>query len=170
VGIWDQLNTKTIEDNAGTEIQVQSNPVHLQEQNRHDLSDIKLINDASLRSDGGIIPGTVEAKVGTFTDNAQIEIVAPAKGEVWQILYPIAKVTAGGVSTTVGYELWLQDKNSVQYRIYYYASTSSSPIPNEDASLWAAPLFLGEGQKLYAEISSFSATSINWGVQAGRVR
>ena len=86
MGIWDQLNTKTIADNAGTEIQVQSNPVHLQEQNRQDLADIKLINDATLRSDNGLIPGTISLAVANFTDNGTETIVAPVKGEVWKIL------------------------------------------------------------------------------------
>ena len=171
MGIWDQLNTKTIADNAGTDIQVQSNPVHLQESNRAELQDIKLINESSLRSDNGIIPGTLSFKVHNFTDNDIVTVIEPAKGEVWRILLPIAKVTAGSVSTTPTYQLWLRDTaTSINYRIGYYSSTSASPIVNEDL-MWDGEAFvLGEGQAIQAQIGSFSATNISFGVLAGRVR
>ena len=67
MGIWDQLNTKTIADNAGTEIQVQSNPVHLQESNRQDLADVKLINDATMRN-GLFIPNTGQLEELVLSD------------------------------------------------------------------------------------------------------
>ena len=85
MGIWDQLNTKTIADNAGTDIQVQSNPVHLQEQNREDLADIKLINDATMR-DGGFIPGTSQIVRLDMTDNVDYTVFTPSKGEVWALM------------------------------------------------------------------------------------
>ena len=85
MGIWDQLNTKTIADNAGTEIQVQSNPVHLQESNRAELQDIKLINDATMRN-GGFIPGTSSIVRLDMTDNVDYTVFTPAKGEVWALM------------------------------------------------------------------------------------
>ena len=171
MGIWNQLNTKTIADNPGTEIQVQSNPVHLQEQNRQDLSDIKLINDATLRSDNGLIPGTISLAIANFTDNGTETVVAPSKGEIWRIMMPVAKVTAGSVSTTPTYQLWIKDTaTNVQFRVFYFASTSSSPIINEDASWDGEAYVIGEGQELLAQLGSFSATNIAFGALAGRVR
>ena len=86
---YDQLNTKVISDAPATEIQGQSDPVHLQKANKDVLSAIKLVNDATLRSDGGIIPGTIALKVADFTDNEDHTVITPAAGEVWRILMPL---------------------------------------------------------------------------------
>ena len=84
MGIWNQLNTKTIADNPGTEIQVQSNPIHLQEQNRGDFEDIRLINQTTMR-DGNPIPATQKVVNLTYSDNVYYDIITPQKGEVWLI-------------------------------------------------------------------------------------
>ena len=171
MGFWEQLNTFKISSNPGTQIQKQSDPIHLEEENQDLLKSVKLVNDATLRSDGGIIPGTMAVKVGSFTDNGQITVIAPGEGEVWRVFLPIAKVTSGSVSTTPSYQLWIKDvATSVQYRVYYFASTSSSPILTEDAAWDGEQTTIGPGQELIAEVGSFSATNINFGVLAGRVR
>ena len=171
MGFWDQLNTFKISSNPGTQIQKQSDPIHLEENNQDLLKSVKLVNDATLRSDGGIIPGTMAVKVGSFTDNGQITVIAPGEGEVWRVFLPIAKVTSGSVSTPPSYQLWIKDvATSVQYRVYYFASTSSSPILTEDAAWDGEQTTIGPGQELIAEVGSFSATNINFGVLAGRVR
>ena len=171
MGFWDQLNTFKISSSPGSQIQKQSDPIHLEEDNEDLLKSVKLVNDAILRSDGGIIPGTMAVKVGSFTDNGQITVIAPGEGEVWRVFLPIAKVTSGSVSTTPSYQLWIKDvATSVQYRVYYFASTSSSPILTEDAAWDGEQTTIGPGQELIAEVGSFSATNINFGVLAGRVR
>ena len=168
---YEQLNTKTIEDNDATSVQGLSNPVHLEKNNEQLLNSIKLVNDATLRSDGGIIPGTVALKVADFTDNEDHTVVTPAAGEVWRILMPVAKVTSGSVVTTPTYQLWIKDTaTSVQYRVFYFSSTSSSPILNEDLAWDGEAYVIGEGQTLIASMGSFSATNIKFGVLAGRVR
>ena len=106
MGIWDQLNTKTIEENAGTEIQVQSNPVHLQEQNRQELSDIKLINDATMR-DGKAIPATGQVMQFTVSNDTRTTVFTPSKGQVFEI-YAMS-ITANGRSGTLSHNLFFQD-------------------------------------------------------------
>lgn len=171
MGFWDQLNTFKISSNPGTQIQKQSDPIHLEEDNEDLLKSVKLVNDATLRSDGGIIPGTIALKVADFTDNEDHTVVTPAAGEVWRILMPVAKVTSGSVVTTPTYQLWIKDTaTSVQYRVFYFSSTSSSPILNEDLAWDGEAYVLGEGQTLIASMGSFSATNIKFGVLAGRVR
>lgn len=168
---YDQLNTKVISDAPATEIQGQSDPVHLQKANKDVLSAIKLVNDATLRSDGGIIPGTIALKVADFTDNEDHTVITPAAGEVWRILMPLAKTTSGSISTTPTYQLWIKDTaTSVEYRVFYYSSSSSSPILNEDLAWDGEAYVIGEGQTLIASMGSFSATNIKFGVLAGRVR
>ena len=168
--IWEELNTKKIEDSPSEQIQLLSDPVHIEASNVGVLSSIDLINKTPRRADGGIIPDSIEFKVAEFDDNATKTVLEPKKGEVWNSFVPIAKVVSGGTTGSVGYELWIEDiSTSVSYRIYYYASSSSSPIPNQADSLQVG-FQLGYGQRLNAEISSFSATKINWGVLAGRIR
>ena len=110
MGIWDQLNTKTIADNAGTEIQVQSNPVHLQESNRIDLEDIKLINDATMRN-GTPIPGTGQVKQTLVTDGTtgHQDVFIPEKGEVWLISTISVTPTATG---SINLSMSLEDETS----------------------------------------------------------
>lgn len=172
---WDQLNTKTLEDGSSAEdINLQSKDVHLQYQNKEVLSDVKLVNDATLRSDGGIIPGTMACKVAEFTDNGTVTVLEPAKGEIWRVFQPLGRLTAGSISTTIAYELWLEDttgsSTAASYRVFYMASTSSKPILLEDANYFLSDLTIGYGQKLNFEISAFSGTSLVAGVLAGRVR
>ena len=85
MGIWDQLNTKTIADNPASEIQTQSNPVHLQDSNRLELQDIKLINDATMRN-GSPIVGTMVMQETTVTDNTGTAMLTCPKGQVLQVL------------------------------------------------------------------------------------
>lgn len=169
--IWAQLNTKTVGDNAASDIQLVSDPVHLQYSNRQSLGDIALVNAAGMRSDGGIIPDTVAFKVHSFSDNGTETIIEPKQGEIWQVLFPVARTTAGSISTTVDYELWLYDvATGTDFRIFYFGSTSSKPILNEDTSWDGEAFSLGYGTTLRAEIGTFSGTAISFGVLAGRVR
>jgi hypothetical protein len=170
--IWEELNTKKISDSPSETIQNQSDPVHIEASNVGVLSSIDLINKATMRADAGIIPDSIEFKVANFDDNQTQTVLEPKKGEIWIVFCPIAKVITGGTTGSVGYQLWIEDTvTGYDYRVYYYASTSSSPIPVEDAGNYKSQLFqLGYGQRLNAEISDFSATKISWGVLAGRVR
>ena len=170
--IYDELATVKIGDDNSTAIQQQMRGTNLAESQVSRLESIKLVNDSSLRSDGGIIPDTISFRTNVFTDNAQVRILKPEEGEVWQILLPVARVISGSISTTPEYELWIKGSTtnpSSLFRIFYFASTSSAPILTEDSNYWAM-FKLGFGQELYAEMGSFSATDIEFGVVAGRIR
>ena len=156
MGIWDQLNTKTIADNAGTEIQVQSNPVHLQEQNREDLSDIKLINDANLRSDGGPIPGTAQVVSSGEQSSNQTKLVllAPAKGEVWMVC---ALSSTKSTVTTMNYQFGVEDvvNTAIAYLCDFNINSGIGPI-NEGG--FVTPIFLDENCKLVVNCTKISGT------------
>ena len=68
--IWEELNTKKIEDSPSEQIQLLSDPVHIEASNVGVLSSIDLINKTTMRADGGIIPDSFEFKVAEFDDNA----------------------------------------------------------------------------------------------------
>jgi hypothetical protein len=153
VGIWDQLNTKTIADNAGTEIQVQSNPVHLQEQNRQDLADIKLINDASMR-DGSPMVGTMIQVETVQTDSSTMTpFLTVPKGQVYQVLnYGYRSTGQSGTCTLTVFMGPKGEEASTDaggFRILYHQTTSSTPVINSDADYRAlSPLVLDENFQL----------------------
>jgi hypothetical protein len=175
--IWEELNTKTISDAPSEEIQAQSDPVHIEASNVGVLSSIDLINKVTMRSDGGLIPETLDITVKEFSDNAEQVILTPKRGEVIQILTPVAKVTLGSTSGNVVYILWIQQLDATgswgnKYRIAYFATSDSDPILNSMGRSDRADelMCLGYGQRLVAEISSFSASKIEFGVLNGRIR
>jgi len=136
VGIWDQLNTKTIGDKPSVDIQKQSNPVHLQDDNRQELTDIKLINDATFRSSSDIIPDSGNLDTQTITDNGydnRVVIMSPEKGEVLRLI-GVNATTTGSPTASITYFFFLQDRtidNSSSTAALYLdsQSTSSSNVP-----------------------------------------
>lgn len=140
MGIWDQLNTKTIADNAGTEIQVQSNPVHLQESNRQELQDIKLINDATMRS-GAPIPATCEIVQIAYDDNAYFTIKTPSKGEVFQVMSMFVFTASGFTSGNISV---VDNVNGTRCHI---ADVSSSGGDVFDQG-WGGPVYIDENVTL----------------------
>ena len=168
--IWEELNTKQVGDAPSEAIQSLSDPVHIEASNVGVLSSIDLINKATMRADGGIIPDTIECKVADYDDNASVSVLVPKKGEVWRVFCPIAKLTAGSTANTT-YQYFIKDTASGrEYRVYYMANTSASPILTEDRSLsevWT----IGYGQELVCELVTIgTGGKISAGVLAGRVR
>ena len=86
---FDQLNTKTIGDNAASTVQALSNPVHLQSSNKELLDAIIQVNRAGMRDAGQHIP------------------------EVWAISAMTIESVAGG-SGDVTYEIFVGDGTELQ--------------------------------------------------------
>ena len=173
MGIWDQLNTKTIADNASTEIQVQSNPVHLEESNRQELKDIKLINDATMRN-GSPIVGTMVMQETTVTDNTNTAMLTCPKGQVLQVInYGYRAVGSSGTLTFTAFmggagQEAVEDQGGI--RILYYQSASSTPVINSDADYRAlSPLIIDENFQLGFTLSG-SYTSATVRTFAIRIR
>lgn len=122
---FDQLNTKVISDVSATDIQGQSNPVHLQKSNKEVLSAIKLVNDATLRSDGGPIPGTGVIFSHTQTGTSREVWFTPGKGEVYRLI--VAGSTASsGPAGSVTYYLYIACKDQDGTDKIIYAGSESS--------------------------------------------
>ena len=170
MGIWNQLNTKTIADNPGTEIQVQSNPVHLQEQNRLELSDIKLINDATMRS-GQFIPGTGNMDEITLTDSesgVKTVLVSCQKGEVKQVNL-IGGVRSGG-SADVTYQMYMRQEGKTDLSWFFYRSSDSGILFTGDANYPDYPVYVDENVSLVIEATGSDFTSVIWQAHTFRVR
>ena len=101
MGIWDQLNTKTIKDIASTDIQKQTNPIHLEEHNRAALEDTVLINKATQRDGAPIADSGTIVTYNQATNDAQA-IVRPPAGEVWEII-GISLANTAALSGTQSY-------------------------------------------------------------------
>ena len=136
------------------------------------------INTATFRNGGGPIPNTVEFKLGQFTDNGFIEVLAPLEGEVWQVMYPLAALTSGSATGSLNYNLWILDQayndanglTTNKFRIFFSGSSSNAPILPEDNTNGLFNNFkIGYNQSLFAEISSFSGTRVDFGVAAVRI-
>lgn len=167
MGIWDQLNTKTIADNAGTEIQVQSNPVHLQESNRLKLQDIHLINRATLR-DGSPIPATSVIATATATDSGnRVIIKQPEIGEVWRVIAMTIESVAGG-SGDVTYEVFVGDGTELQSIL---KRTQTTPPVNLNQELeYPDGLTLDSNNTLQFSATRTSLTSAKIQVLMTRIR
>ena len=168
MGIWDQLNTKTIADNASTEIQVQSNPVHLQESNRAELEDIRLINDATLRN-GRPIPNTGVITEITVTDSGVKTVLATCeKGEV-KLVNLIGGVRSGG-SADVTYQFYLRETGKTDLAFYFSRSSDSGVLFNGDSNYPTYPIVLDENVSLVVEGTGSDFTSILFQAHTYRVR
>ena len=170
MGIWDQLNTKTIADNAGTEIQVQSNPVHLQESNRQDLSDVKLINDATMRN-GLFIPNTGQLEEIVLSDGdsgVKTVLVSCEKGEVKQVNL-IGGLRAGG-SADVTYQMYLRQTGKTDLNWFYFKSDDSGVLFTGDSNYPDFPVYLDENVSLVVEATGTDYTSVTWSAHTFRVR
>jgi len=170
--LYAQLRTSQLGSADISNFEKVVDPVYVNSEFEDEMRRINLVGQASnLQSQSGPLMGTVSFKTENFTADATKDILIPAQGEIWRVYYPIAKVTAGSVSTTPSYQLWLKDNStSVAYRIYYYSSTSSSPILNEDEAWDGEQLVIGYGMTLQATVGSFSSTNISFGVTAARIR
>ena len=145
MGIWDQLNTKTIGDKPSKEIQKQSNSVHIQDQNREELEDIVLINRATMR-DGMPMPDL--GKIIQTTGDADRIQFQPDPGQVWLFIGGDWLSQSGGTSS-MNVELRDAEGNAV----FLFNESTSGQVPLSPA-LSGADLYLTNTLYLYANIVS----------------
>lgn len=130
MALWDQLNTKTIEDLPTEEIQRQSNPIHLESNNEQILQSVKLLNDVTFR-DGLPIPGShVIIPVQATESGTRVVIKQPNKGEVWRIAGASVTGLAGG-SGNVQHRFFFGDGTNL-INWYYISSSSSDLVLNQE--------------------------------------
>ena len=172
---FDQLNTKVISDVSATDIQGQSNPVHLQKSNKEVLSAIKLVNDATLRSDGGPIPATqvlqqtVLVNAGSDASDRTV-VFTPQEGEVWSL--DLASALRSGGSGTVVHQLFLAEKATGNLIRWYYFSTADSDVIFTSDTNWPdMPFFFDENFTLqYLWDGGSSITNFTFQAICHRVR
>ena len=160
MGIWEQLNTKTIGDLPSTDIQRQSNPIHLEEDNEEILRSVKLLNDVTLR-DGLPIPNTSEIIVATATDSGNaVRVKLPNQGEVWQILN--AHISTSGGSGSISHEFYFTDQTNSNSFMWYFLSSSGSNLTLQQDTDWTPPFYMDENLEFtYEATGTFTTTTLS---------
>lgn len=167
---WDQLQSKTLgAGSSGSDINAQSKDVHIQEVNRGVMEDVILVNQASMRQDGGPIPGTGVLTTVTVTDNTITNFLTPNPGEVWQVESIGSDATGRSGSLTWQFYSRKTD-GSASSKIYYYAASTDQPAFPGDADYRGLSGFLcDENVTLAFGVGgSFSETDMH--IHAIRIR
>ena len=146
MGIWDQLNTKTIKDVASEDIQRQLNAIHLEENNRQALMDMVLINLAQQR-DGTPMPD--QGKVVQTTGDSDREQFRPNPGECWKLVGGDILETATG-TFTVNFKLIDLDGNIA----FIGSSSSTGQEPITVDAFYEGEVYVTNSLYLYADVTS----------------
>lgn len=163
---FEQLNTKTLGDNAASTVQALANPVHLQSSNKEVLDAIIQVNRAGMR-DGLPIPKTAEvATTGTQTENlTRIALKTPAVGEVWAV-----SCLSGTVSGVVmNFQFMVEDliNGTIAYITDYNVSSAVGPI-NEAG--FVSPIHIDENCRLSVNATRVSGTYGSYTCEALLIR
>ena len=172
MGFWDQLNTFKISSNPGTQIQKQSDPIHLEEDNQDLLKSVKLVNDATMR-DGRPIPATgeiTEIVVPDSDSGVKTVLVSCNPGEVKEINL-IGGIRSGGSSAVI-YQFYLREINTGKddLAFYYLSSSDSGVLFNADSNYPTYPIILDEKISLVVEATGSDYTAVLFQAHTYRVR
>lgn len=86
--IFSQLTTKTLSSVSATDISTQTNPLHIEKANEDALKATVLVNAASMRGDGGPIPGSGLFFTATAEDDSEtldLFLGDDYPGAVWKL-------------------------------------------------------------------------------------
>ena len=137
MGIWDQLNTRTLfgsEKATAQQVNRQEKDIHLQENNRSLLADVNLINKALMR-DGGPIPGSLVIRQVVSDDSGvKFTLDFVEEGEVWQ-LYGFAIAAMSGRSGSCLHEIFIADRNTSLSCEIIDVDANSSQVPLQENNL-----------------------------------
>jgi hypothetical protein len=134
MGIWEQLNTKTLEDGSDAAvINAQTKDIQLQESNKPELMDTVLVNQASLR-DGRPIPGTQKIEAVTVTDDTRTVAFTPNRGEVWSVMNITASRT--NITSSSGVTLYMNDPVNSVLQTFFYGTSTSDDFMLDDDGTW----------------------------------
>jgi hypothetical protein len=169
--IYEQLNTKTLGDVEGTDIQALQDKVHIQEANKEELETYNLINEAAMRN-GSPMPRGIRIMTTTVTDNVTtVGFTVPA-GEVYQL------VTIGGSAVNPSgnsdYRFFQSgtDTDGADVNIMWFIYTTgnnTAPVFQADADFPDMPMFYDEDTTLKFSVSG-SFTSVTLSISMIRVR
>ena len=142
------MNTKTLGDVEAIDIQSLQERVHIQRANAAELKTYNLINRATFRADGGIIPNKGKI-IQTTGDNDRIQF-QPESGECWR--FAGGDILETGTATfTVNFQLRDLDGNIAF--IGSASSTGQEPITTDNLYK-NGPIELTNSLYLYADVTA----------------
>jgi len=159
--IFSNLNPKTLTSVTATDINTTTRDVHIERKNLDALKTSVLVNDATFRTDGGIIPGTIEVVNVAYDDNQYYTVKEPNAGEVWMVMTAWT-FTATGFA---GANLAVYDGTN---RIYV-ADWGSGGGDLPDAG-WGGPIYIDENCTLQYYPSGTLSSASSMQCLLGRVR
>ena len=172
MGIWDQLNTRTLFGSAkatAEEVNTQEKDIHLEVKNRALLADTVLIN-RSLMRDGLHIPGTGEIATAEATESGVRTVIkAPLPGEVWRVISMTIESVDGG-SGSVTYDIYVYDSVNGEIQAIAKRAVTSPPVIINDEVEYPAGLQLDENTELQFSATRTSLSSAVIQVLMYRVR
>lgn len=113
--LFENLTTKTLNTVSATNIDALTRDIHLERANQEALLATVLVNDASMRASGTIIPGTGAIKLSeAVTDNTRTTWFRPNPGEVW-------------VVDMAGF-VWTDKTGDAGLTMYYYDGTTALDV------------------------------------------
>jgi len=144
MGIWDQLNTRTLfgsEKATASQVNAQEKDIHLEEKNRALLADVNLINKALMR-DGSTIPGTQKVvTVSSDTSEEYVDLIKPDPGEVWTLQSAhLSRAGASGSSVT---SFFFYD-GTTRAQWFYLSGSSNDIILTSDDNWPMYPLYFSD--------------------------
>ena len=148
MAFWDQLNTRTIKDVASTDIQRQSDAIHLEEENRQALMDVALVNKSQLR-DGNPMPDQGKV-VQTTGDSDRIQF-QPEAGQVWQFVGGDILEQATG---TFSVNFQLIDSDTGNIALLFQSSTTGQEVIGRDTAYYAVPIIVTNTLYLNADVTA----------------
>ena len=154
IPMYEQLNTLTLYDDAiSTAINLIVKNMKVQGINQDDMIALKIINDATFRSDSGPVPNTVEVKrTVSGTDGDILDILAPAEGEVWQLTAMSSSSTGAGASRII---VSLENPAGEKLEIFDRNESSSTA---ENNVVFSSPIYITKECKLIANFITVETT------------
>jgi len=135
MGIWEQLNTRTLfgsEKATASQVNAQEKDIHLEEKNRALLADVNLINESLMR-DGSHIPATGKVELIQASDSGTKTLgFNPNPGEVWD-LFGFGVIDMAGRSGACDHAVMLYDGTNYSWIADRDAKSANSFAFEDDA-------------------------------------
>ena len=169
--IYSQLTTKTLSTVSATDINTQTGPIHLEKENEDILHSTVLVNQATLRGDGGPIPASSKVfYYSQVSSGSKSTILEPNAGEVY-LLGPCSfQLVNNTGSVTIEQWLYAPDQDGTNRRVLVGNATSSS---STYATVYEGgpntPIYVDENCSIRVEASG-TFESVSFYQYATRVR
>ena len=138
--VYTNLQNKTLSSVEAKDIQQLTDPTFIQATNQDALMTYNMINQATFRNSGTLIPDKWKLVVTQLNDSGVAEAVfTPLKGETW--LINVADVIMNNRSSSIVHDMYIRiDGRDV--RFYYYSTSDNNVILTTDGNWPPNPFYV----------------------------